>query len=59
MQTRCAPAVAIFDPLLVKEIRITVELPETRPDNIQLTDEEGWPIKQTQVAVSEIVVLGK
>ena len=50
---------AIFDPLLVKEIRITVELPETRPDNIQLTDEEGWPIKQTQVAVSEIVVLGK
>ncbi len=52
-------AVAIFDPLLVKEIRITVELPETRPDNIQLTDEEGWPIKQTQVAVSEIVVLGK
>ncbi len=52
-------AVAVFNPLTCKEIRITIEIPEERPDNIAIMDEEGYYIKQTVVAISEIVVLGK
>lgn len=52
-------AVAIFTPMQVKEIRITIELPETRPEDLQLIDENGYIVKQSLVAVSEIVVLGK
>lgn len=53
-------AVAVFNPLLVKEIRITVELPKNRPDDIAIIDEEtGYIIDQKSVAISEIVVLGK
>lgn len=43
----------------VKRIRITFKLPMTRPENIQLTDDEGYIADQTAVALSEIVVLGK
>lgn len=50
---------AIFTPMQVKEIRITIELPETRPEDLQLIDENGYIVKQSLVAVSEIVVLGK
>lgn len=52
-------AVAIFEPLLVKEIRITFELPIERPDELQLLDEEGYIISQEQIGISEIAVLGK
>lgn len=53
-------AVAVFHPLLVKEIRITVELPEERPDHLAIMDEDtGEIISQKSVAISEIVVLGK
>ena len=52
-------AVAIFEPMKVKRIRITFKLPMTRPENIQLTDDEGYIADQTAVALSEIVVLGK
>ncbi len=52
-------AVAVFNPLKVKEIRITVELPKTRPDEIAIMDDEGNYIAQERVAISEIVVLGK
>ena len=52
-------AVAVFNPLLVKEIRITVALPKNRPDDIAIIDEEtGYIIDQKSVAISEIVVLG-
>lgn len=51
-------AVAVFNPLMCKEIRITVEIPE-RPEDLAIMDEEGYFIKQTAVAISEIVVLGK
>ncbi|NMA67200.1 MAG: family 43 glycosylhydrolase [Clostridiaceae bacterium] len=52
-------AVAIFNPLKVKQIRITFKLPMTRPEDIQLMDDQGYIIDQTSVALSEIVVLGK
>ena len=52
-------AVAIFEPMKGKRIRITFKLPMTRPENIQLTDDEGYIADQTAVALSEIVVLGK
>ena len=52
-------AVAVFHPLLCKEIRITVEVPKTRPDELAIMDELGYFIEQTAVGISEIVVLGK
>ena len=52
-------AVAVFEPLLVKTIRITFELPIERPEELELTDEDGYVTDQTVVGVSEIVVLGK
>lgn len=52
-------AVAVFAPMLVKEIRITFKLPVDRHDELQILDEEGYVIQQDTVAVSEIVVLGK
>lgn len=52
-------AVAVFAPMLVKEIRITFKLPAQRNDELQILDEEGYVIPQDTVAVSEIVVLGK
>lgn len=52
-------AVAVFAPLLVKTIRITLRLPVERPEAIELTDDEGYIVKQTAAAISEIVVLGK
>ena len=62
MRRKCAPAAArwrFFEPMKVKRIRITFKLPMTRPENIQLTDDEGYIADQTAVALSEIVVLGK
>jgi hypothetical protein len=52
-------AVAVFAPMLVKEIRITFKLPVDRHDELQILDEEGYVIQQETVAISEIVVLGK
>ncbi len=52
-------AVAVFNPLMCKEIRITIEVPEERPEDLAIMDEDGYFIKQAAVAVSEIVVLGK
>lgn len=52
-------AVAVFHPLLCKEIRITVEVPKTRPEELAIMDEFGYFIEQTAVGISEIVVLGK
>jgi hypothetical protein len=52
-------AVAVFAPMLVKEIRITFKLPVDRHDELQILDEEGYVIAQDTVAISEIVVLGK
>lgn len=52
-------AVAVFNPLLCKEVRITVELPENRPEELAIMDEEGYFIKQESVAISEVVLLGK
>jgi len=51
-------AVAVINPLKVKEIRITLDLQE-RPDELAIMDDEGWIIKQETIGVSEIVVLGK
>ena len=51
-------AVAVFNPLQCNEIRITVELPKTRPEGLEIMDDEGYFITQTKVAISEIVVLG-
>lgn len=52
-------AVAVFNPLKVKEIRVEIELPKERPEDIAIMDDEGNFIAQQKVAVSEIVVLGK
>ena len=52
-------AVAVFSPLMIKEIRIKVEVPDERPEDIALMDEEGYYIAQEKTAVAEIVVLGK
>lgn len=52
-------AVAVFRPLLCKQIRITVEVPEERPEDLAIMDEDGYILKQSAVAISEIVVLGK
>lgn len=52
-------AVAVFDPLLVKEIRITFKLPVERIDALQLLDDEGYIIDQETIGISEIAVLGK
>lgn len=52
-------SVAVFNPLKCKEIRITIELPETRPEGIEIMDEYGYYLEQTKIGVSEIVVLGK
>lgn len=52
-------AVAVFAPMLVKEIRITFKLPVDRPDELQILDEEGYVVQQQTVAISEIAVLGK
>lgn len=52
-------AVAVFEPVKAKEIRITVELPEDRPEEIAIQDEDGFFIKQEKLAISEIVVLAK
>lgn len=52
-------AVAVFEPLEVKEIRITFELPIERPELLQLLDDEGYVVSQEMVNVSEIAVLGK
>lgn len=52
-------AVAIFNPLAVKEIRITLKLPITRPEEIELVDSEGYVVDQKEIALSEIAILGK
>ena len=52
-------AVAVFSPMLVKEIRIIFKLPVDRPDELQILDEEGYVVQQQTVAISEIAVLGK
>lgn len=52
-------AVAVFNPVKAKEIRITVELPENRPEDIAIMDDEGLFIRQKKLAISEIVVLAK
>jgi len=52
-------AVAVFEPLQVKEIRITFKLPIERPDELQLLDDEGYIIDQETIGVSEIAILGK
>lgn len=52
-------AVAVFEPMQVKTIRITFKLPAERTGNLELTDEEGYIVDQDTVAVSEIAVLGK
>lgn len=52
-------AVAVFEPMQVKTIRITFNLPAERTGNLELLDEEGYIIDQDTVAVSEIAVLGK
>lgn len=52
-------AVAVFDPLMVKEIRITFKLPVERIDALQLLDDEGYIIDQETIGISEIAVLGK
>ena len=52
-------AVAVFEPLEVKTIRITFKLPIERPDDLQLLDDEGYIMDQEIIGVPEIVVLGK
>lgn len=52
-------AVAVFDSLQVKEIRITFKLPIERPEDLQLLDEEGYIVSQEVIGISEIAVLGK
>ena len=52
-------AVAVFEPMEVKEIRIIFKVPVDRPDELQILDEEGYVVQQQTVAVSEIAVLGK
>ena len=56
-------SVALFVPLMVKEIRITIDPAVSREldgdERLVLTDEEGYFIQQSKVAISEIVVLGK
>ncbi|NMA66583.1 MAG: family 43 glycosylhydrolase [Clostridiaceae bacterium] len=52
-------AVAVFAPLQVKTIRITLRLPLDRPEEIEILDDEGYVVQQTIAAISEIVVLGK
>ena len=52
-------AVAVFEPLQVKEIRITFKLPIERPEDLQLLDEEGYIVSQEVIGISEIAVLGK
>lgn len=52
-------AVAVFAPLQVKTIRITLKLPMQRPEELELLDEDGYVVDQTLAAISEIVVLGK
>lgn len=46
-------AVAVFEPLQVKEIRITFKLPIERPDELQLLDEEGYIIDQATIGISD------
>lgn len=52
-------AIAVFNPIKVKEIRIKIEVPTKRPENIEIVDEFGRLFKQEAISVSEIVVLGR
>lgn len=52
-------AVAVFNPIMVKEIRIKINVPKKRPEGIELIDEFGYVKKQKAISVSEIKVLGR
>ena len=51
-------AVAVFSPIMVKEIRIKINIPK-RPAGLELIDGYGYVISQKAISVSEIAVLGR
>jgi hypothetical protein len=55
---RGGSAVAVFSPILVKEIRIKINIPK-RSEGLELIDGFGYVISQKAISVSEIAILGR